>query len=75
MSRTTDRMPNTPPAPPSGASPAARLLAEPVRVINVGLEGFAQELAGQSVAVIHVQWSPPAEGDPHLARLLAELGT
>ena len=56
------------------ASSAAKLLTQPVRVINVGLEGFATELAGQGVPVTHVQWSPPAGGDEKLAALLAKLG-
>jgi hypothetical protein len=56
------------------APAAAALLTQPVRVINVGLEGFAQELASQGVAVTHVQWSPPAGGDEKLASLLGKLG-
>ncbi|MGH6815433.1 MAG: DUF1116 domain-containing protein, partial [Hyphomicrobiaceae bacterium] len=59
--------------PEPGATPAARLLAGPVRAVNVGLEGFAQELAGQGIGVVHVRWSPPADGDAYLARLLADL--
>ncbi len=55
-------------------SPAAALLTQPIRVINVGLEGFATELASQGVAVTHVQWSPPAGGDEKLAALLGKLG-
>lgn len=58
----------------NAALPAAKLLTSPVRVINVGLDGFAQELKAQGVAVTHVQWSPPANGDPTLAALLAKLG-
>lgn len=58
----------------ASASPAAALLTEPVRVINVGLEGFATELAAQGVAVTHLQWSPPAGGDEKLAALLGKLG-
>jgi hypothetical protein len=54
----------------SGAS----LLNTPVSVINVGLQGFADELASQGVPVVHVQWQPPAGGDPILAALLAKLG-
>ncbi len=50
------------------------LLAGPPTVINIGLERFAVELAQQSVAVTHVQWSPPARGDARLAGLLAKLG-
>jgi hypothetical protein len=56
------------------ASPAALLLTTPVSVINVGLQSFADELAGQGVPVVHVQWQPPAGGDPVLAALLAKLG-
>ena len=54
--------------------PAASLLTTPDSVINVGLQGFADELAGQGVPVVHVQWQPPAGGDPVLAALLAKLG-
>ena len=54
--------------------PAAKLLTTPVRVINVGLEGFATELRAQGVPVTHVQWQPPAGGDEKLAALLAKLG-
>ena len=56
------------------ASVAQELLVKPVRVINVGLEGFATELRAQSVAVTHVEWSPPAGGDEKLAELLGKLG-
>ena len=59
---------------PSKLTPAAALLMAPVRVINVGLEGFATELAAQGVPVLHVQWSPPAGGDEKLADLLGKLG-
>jgi hypothetical protein len=55
-------------------SGAARLLNTPVSVINVGLQSFADDLAGQGVPVVHVQWQPPAGGDPYLAGLLAKLG-
>ena len=61
-------------AEPVVPSPAQALLCQPVRVINVGLEGFALELAAQGVAVVHVQWAPPAGGDETLAALLGRLG-
>ena len=54
--------------------PASLLEAAP-RVINVGLERFAEDLAAQNVAVQHVQWSPPAGGDARLAELLSKLGS
>lgn len=51
------------------------LLNEPLSVVNIGLEGFAGELASQQVDVIQVDWVPPAGGDPKLADLLAKLGS
>jgi len=50
------------------------LLERPIKVINVGLDGFAKELAGRDVPVVQVQWSPPAGGDLKLADLLSKLG-
>lgn len=50
------------------------LLSEPTQVVNIGLEGFADELAQQGVDVIQVDWVPPAGGDPKLADLLSKLG-
>jgi hypothetical protein len=44
-----------------------------LRVINLGLESFAETLAALGVAVLHVQWTPPAGGDPERARLLSLL--
>ena len=53
--------------------PIGTLLSAEVCVINVGLEGFALDLEQQGVSVIHVQWTPPAGGDPVKAWLLARL--
>lgn len=44
-----------------------------LRVVNLGLESFAETLEGLGVPVLHVQWTPPAGGDPQRARLLALL--
>jgi len=44
-----------------------------LRVINLGLESFAETLEGLGVPVLHVEWTPPAGGDPERARLLALL--
>ena len=52
----------------------AGLLAAPPRVVNVGLELFAADLANQGAPVVHVQWSPPAGGNAQLADLLSKLG-
>src|SRR2546421_471737 len=35
------------------------LLAGPVRVVNIGLAGFARELAANGAAVVQVDWAPP----------------
>jgi FdrA protein len=52
-----------------------KLLEEPLKVVNIGLEGFARELKLQGVEVIQVDWAPPAGGDPKLADLLSKLGS
>ena len=44
-----------------------------IRVVNVGIETFALELERLGVSVIHVEWTPPAGGDPRRAALLAQL--
>ncbi|HTK89196.1 MAG TPA: hypothetical protein VL948_03030 [Verrucomicrobiae bacterium] len=46
-------------------------LGPELRVVNVGLESFAETLDGLGVPVLQVQWTPPAGGDPERARLLA----
>ena len=53
--------------------PTAHLLPTNLRVVNIGLEGFAQDLAGLGVPVAHVDWRPPAQGDIRLAELLSRL--
>jgi FdrA protein len=49
-----------------------RLLAQPLRVINLGLEVFAREVEAAGVPVVHVDWRPPA-GNADVAALLARL--
>ena len=49
------------------------LLATGPRVINVGLQMFANNLATHGARVVHVEWSPPAGGDSRLAGLLEKL--
>jgi len=51
------------------------LLARGPRVINVGLESFAEDLERAAVPVLHVAWAPPAGGEPRKAALLADLDT
>ena len=35
------------------------LLAGPVRIVNIGLEGFARDLVANGATVVHVEWKPP----------------
>jgi len=56
-------------------SPIMQLLERKPVVINVGLEGFADELDSQDVTVVHLDWRPPAGGDAELADLLSRLGS
>jgi Protein of unknown function (DUF1116) len=49
------------------------LLGGAPRVVNVGLELFAATLGALDVPVVHVDWRPPAGGDPRLSELLARL--
>jgi hypothetical protein len=51
-----------------------RLLQTEVRVVNIGLREFALDLERCKVAVVHVDWSPPAVSDPRISDLLAKLG-
>lgn len=49
------------------------LLEERLKVINVGLELFYDELKSQDLQVLHVDWAPPADGDKELAKILEKL--
>ena len=50
-----------------------QLLNEEVKVVNIGLELFAETFARLGVEAVHVDWRPPAEGDPDLSDMLAAL--
>ena len=49
------------------------LLEAPIRVVNIGLQKFADDLIGQDVEVVQVDWAPPARGNTRLANLLSRL--
>jgi FdrA protein len=61
------------PVPRPGAE-IVKLLAGPVKVVNVGLGLFAESLRAQGVDVISVDWQPPAGGKQHLIDILDRLG-
>jgi FdrA protein len=50
-----------------------KVLPESLRVINVGLDSFADDLRAEGVPVVQMDWRPPAGGNARLAALLAEL--
>ena len=50
-----------------------KVLQDPVKVINIGLASFAQDLRAQGVAVVDLDWRPPAGGDARLSALLADM--
>jgi hypothetical protein len=60
---------------PTDAKKTVSLLDQPLRVINVGLERFAEDLAAHGTTVQQVQWVPPTGGDARLADLLSKVGT
>jgi hypothetical protein len=52
---------------------AGTLLAGPVRVVNIGLEAFARDLAAHGTPVAQVDWTPPAGGRQELLSALSIL--
>ena len=60
-------------AEPDQLSIGPNLLEAPIRVVNIGLQKFADDLVGQDVEVVQVDWAPPARGNTRLANLLSQL--
>lgn len=44
-----------------------------VKVINLGIPSFADDLKKQGVETVHVEWRPPAGGNRKLQALLAKI--
>ena len=55
-------------------SDAKKLLGTKPKVINIGAKIFYDSLREQGVEVTHVDWRPPASGEPDLIKLLEKLG-
>lgn len=51
----------------------ADLLQQRPVFVNVGVRDFGDSLRLAGYEVVHVDWSPPAGGDPRIAELLDEL--
>ena len=52
-----------------------KLLNNPIRVVNIGLQSFAKDLKERGVQVVHVAWRPTAGANSKLTKLLSKLGT
>ena len=49
------------------------LFEKELKIINMGLKGFAATLKERGTPVMHVRWQPPAMGDENLLSLLDKL--
>lgn len=49
------------------------LFKEELKVVNMGLRSFANDVKSQNVPVIHVDWRPVAGGNKKLTSLLSKL--
>ncbi|NTV35156.1 MAG: fdrA domain protein [Deltaproteobacteria bacterium] len=49
------------------------LFSKELKVINMGLDSFADNLRREEVEVLQMDWKPPAGGDKHLISLLDKL--
>jgi len=54
-------------------TPILEIFEQPLKVVNLGLAMFADNLRAEGIEVIHVDWRPPAGGDVRLANILAAL--
>ena len=50
------------------------ILTENLKVVNIGISTFADDLRSQNVEVVHVDWKPPAGGDIEMLKILEKLG-
>ena len=50
-----------------------KLFAEDLKVVNVGLQGFANNITAAGGQVTNVTWAPPAGADAALGWTLANL--
>ena len=51
----------------------SKLLAEPLKVVNVGVSSFAESIHAAGGSVLHIDWRPPVGGNIALGRTLARL--
>jgi FdrA protein len=61
--------------PEKKGSKETTILTEELKVVNIGISTFADDLRSQDVEVVHVDWKPPAGGDQRMLKLLEKLGS
>ena len=49
------------------------LVNQELKVINMGVDAFLENLEEQGVEVVHVDWHPPAGGDKRMIDILDKL--
>ena len=64
MTRTSEKKPSS----------EKTILTEKLKVVNIGISTFSDDLRDQNVEVVHVDWKPPAGGDVEMLKLLEKLG-
>jgi hypothetical protein len=47
-----------------------KLLQKEIKVINIGLRSFAENLSECGADVININWAPPAQGNQKILELL-----
>ena len=50
-------------------------MKDELKVVNIGIATFADDLESQGVRVARVDWKPPAGGDLEMLKLLEKLGS
>ncbi|NLM43286.1 MAG: fdrA domain protein [Clostridiales bacterium] len=49
------------------------IFGKELKVLNIGLEQFYEDLKSQDIKAVQMDWRPPAGGDSEAADLLAAL--
>ena len=50
-----------------------KLFQQELKIINIGLESFNENLKKQNIKTVHVDWKPPARGNKKMLSLLDKL--
>ncbi len=50
-----------------------KLFGQELKVVNIGLESFYNDLKKQKISATHVNWRPAAGGNKKLSSLLSRL--